>query len=183
MRDPIWENRKLTPERDRASRHAMRAHPFWLQWVLAMGGALSVAGLFVFYATSVGADHDPLKLHVHEPYLKEDCEACHEGAEGTLLKAPEGGLCLASCHTDFLGEKKFRHGPVNINECLTCHHYHESDHFMLLLVNSDELCMGCHQQLDFSTTSHVEGTLDRTCVECHDPHSSEDPHFLKEGER
>ncbi len=125
------------------------------------------------------AEPEQRKAHIHAPYKDRDCKACHEGDLGLVLKAPEGGLCLASCHLEVVAEAEFLHGPLNLNDCMPCHDYHESDHVSLLRLAPGELCALCHRKRDFATESHRTGRLERACTDCHDPHRGKDRFFQK----
>ncbi|MBW2244331.1 MAG: hypothetical protein JRH01_20295 [Deltaproteobacteria bacterium] len=139
-------------------------------------------------APPAGADTEPAstgaapaKAFVHAPYAKRNCRECHETDDGQVLKTPKGGLCLASCHTELLGRSEFRHGPVNLEACLPCHEYHESEHPGLLVEAGEALCYRCHLRRDFASTSHLDSTVEGACTDCHDPHRGDDSLFLRQG--
>lgn len=118
-------------------------------------------------------------LYVHSPYQTHECEPCHEGEDGTILKTPEFGLCLTACHTDFLGEDQYLHGPVNLNACLPCHHYHESKYAKILVAGPTDICFQCHERADVSKREEHNEPAERGCIDCHNPHKGSDPFFLR----
>ena len=122
------------------------------------------------------------RAYRHVPYAEDRCGACHNPDGGQLFRTPEEGLCQ-SCHPDVPGEVKYVHGPVAVNACLDCHHYHKSFHTSLLLENPKAICFGCHDQDDIEEGEQHAAIEDQRCVECHDPHGGGNGFFLKRIER
>ncbi|MBW2273860.1 MAG: hypothetical protein JRG96_11345 [Deltaproteobacteria bacterium] len=155
--------------------------------VAARAVVVNVVLLSCMLASRAGAETDPVstsaapaRAFVHAPYAERNCRACHETEAGAILKSPKGGLCLASCHTDLLAHAEFRHGPVNLEACLPCHEYHDSEHPDLLVEAGDALCYRCHLRRDFASTSHRDSSVEGTCTGCHDPHRGDDPLFRRQ---
>jgi predicted CXXCH cytochrome family protein len=95
-----------------------------------------------------------------------------------LFRTAEEGMCH-SCHPDIPGEAAYVHGPVAVNDCLTCHHYHQSILPKLLLKKVNEVCFECHDSDDLIEGAHHAKVDEQPCNECHDPHGGADPYFLK----
>ena len=113
----------------------------------------------------------------HPPYRNGKCGACHNPADGQLFKSVQAGLCT-TCHSALTKDRTFLHGPVAVNDCLVCHHYHSSSHPKVLLYGVNETCAQCHD-LDDLTKGAYHDTIDKdTCVTCHDPHGSDNRFFL-----
>jgi predicted CXXCH cytochrome family protein len=112
----------------------------------------------------------------HTPYRENRCEGCHDASSGQLIRAVQEGLCL-SCHS-LVAERRYVHGPVAVNDCTVCHHYHASPHPNLMLADSVSICLNCHDRADLSTGAH-HASMERSCAECHDPHGGENRFFVK----
>jgi predicted CXXCH cytochrome family protein len=73
------------------------------------------------------------------------------------------------------------HGPAGAGDCVACHDPHESDIKPLLVKKDDELCVGCHVDVQESLKkAHVHPALQGGCTSCHNPHGSQHPHLLAE---
>lgn len=119
----------------------------------------------------------------HPPYKTNRCRACHDPSLPglQLIKTLEEGLCF-TCHSDPAAEARYVHGPVAVNACLDCHHYHESSHQHLLLDDATALCFRCHDRQDLTEGPHHAKNDSQSCVECHSPHGGDDRFFLKRSE-
>lgn len=120
----------------------------------------------------------PVVMFAHAPYRENKCGACHEGLTGELLKKPQEGLCRG-CHPGVPGDARFAHGPVAVQDCLLCHHYHGSIHPKLLLIEPPALCLQCHDETDLGQGSHHENAAQSSCTQCHGGHGGDDRYFLK----
>ncbi len=116
-------------------------------------------------------------------------------AIGALLPAPVWaqstsfiGSCLTGrCHSD-LATAKFIHGPIGGGICPICHNSGEAPrkalppvHPAVRIESAARACLLCHEEIRAlleldSIHSPVE---DGYCIDCHDPHQSDSPYFLK----
>lgn len=95
-----------------------------------------------------------------------------------MFRSLEEGLCV-SCHRPLVADVTYLHGPVVVNDCTFCHHYHGSPHPKMLLDDPADLCFRCHDSDDLTQEDHhaaIEGEL---CFTCHDPHGADNRFFLK----
>ncbi len=151
------------------------------------------------------------------------CHTPHASSVKYLLKEAPTKLCL-KCHgkplkvseddeipafTTQIEGKKFLHGPVDDDDCSSCHKTHGSDHFRMLETEypagfyasfaKDDyaLCFGCHEDtlvLDAKTkdlTDFRNGDVNlhflhvnkdrrgRTCRACHQTHASNLPKHIR----
>ena len=120
--------------------------------------------------------------HNHPPYWENRCGVCHNPDGGGLFRTAEEGLCQ-SCHPEIPGDAKYVHGPVVVNACLSCHHYHRSLHPKLLLNDVNAVCLDCHDVDDVAVGEHHTGVEEGACTDCHDPHIGDDRFFMKRGKR
>ena len=123
---------------------------------------------------------------VHPPVKDGDCLACHQphGADGRfLLKNSEdlGDLCF-SCHDKSPFTNKLGHGPVVAGKCGTCHDPHRSNTKNLLKGTTNEVCLGCHDDIKNSLkgSRYIHPPIQvSSCVACHEAHSSDLPYLAK----
>ena len=116
----------------------------------------------------------------HQPVTDGECLSCHRphGADGRfLLKNSEDlrALCF-SCHDKVPFTKKRIHGPVVTGTCGTCHDPHRSNFKDLQTGKTNEVCLGCHEDIKKSLTGSpfIHSPIQvSSCVACHDPHSSD----------
>ncbi|MBT7668627.1 MAG: hypothetical protein HN623_03540 [Bdellovibrionales bacterium] len=101
--------------------------------------------------------------------------------------------CITSkCHQD-LSTKKFLHGPVKSQSgCMICHFPDKNSiptkerHIEYLPINSrasHNACLVCHEGfIDLvKRVPHIHAKgLKRSCLDCHDPHQSNDKMFLRD---
>ena len=118
------------------------------------------------------------RTFVHQPYRDGRCAACHDMNTGGMVRPLDEGLCLI-CHAEVVQSARFLHGPVAVNDCTTCHHYHFANHKALLLEATNDLCLGCHDRDDLTTGDHHTSLDSTTCTDCHDPHGGDDPMFTR----
>jgi predicted CXXCH cytochrome family protein len=88
--------------------------------------------------------------------------------------------CLTpSCHTD-IPEKEFVHVPASDGEmCVECHEMPtKGRHTFQLKAEGADLCYECHESKSDAEYVHVPVEAGE-CVECHDPHSSDNSFQLK----
>lgn len=120
-----------------------------------------------------------VRMFPHAPYRDNRCGGCHDLESGGLVQPLERGLC-ASCHPTTPGDAAYVHGPVAVNACVQCHHYHASPYPKLLVLDPVATCLQCHDRQDLSEEPHHPKEPEaRSCVECHDPHGGDDRFFLK----
>lgn len=123
----------------------------------------------------------PKRYYAHTPYRKNRCEGCHDPTSGQLIRSVSEGLCLI-CHSKLIADARFVHGPVAVNDCTVCHHFHGAPFPNLLLVDPVATCLNCHDRVDLSAGDHHAALDQRSCEECHNPHAGDDRFFLKKGE-
>ncbi|HUU83474.1 MAG TPA: cytochrome c3 family protein, partial [Phycisphaerae bacterium] len=123
----------------------------------------------------------PRPIFAHAPYRENKCGACHNPETGQLFQSPQEGLCRG-CHPEVPGAVRFVHGPVAVQDCFFCHHYHGSPLPHLLLVEAEETCYRCHDRARVTAGAHHAAVEGRTCLECHHAHGGENRFFLKRDE-
>ena len=128
------------------------------------------------------------KKFIHGPVAAGACTACHDPHESDnaklLVSSSINELCT-SCHQakdEFLHKTTNIHPPVK-DMCTNCHDPHTEDHlYQLKADGKKDLCVMCHVEKEVwtKTVTDKHGALDRPrkCLECHDPHGSENPKFL-----
>ncbi len=129
-------------------------------------------------AAALATPDPPRRLYPHTPYRENRCGGCHNIQSGELVKPLDEGLCSV-CHRDVPGEVRHVHGPVAVNECSVCHHYHTAPFPQLLLQEPRATCLQCHDAADLSSGDHHQGIEQQSCIECHHPHGGQDRFFLK----
>ena len=141
---------------------------------------LALPGLLLTATTGPLLAGEP-KVSRHEPYQLKQCLSCHVGEDGLILKQWDDGPCASRCHEDMLTRARKLHGPLNLGDCSACHQHHESDFPRLLRIAPEKLCARCHAVLDrLSARAHGQPPYGRACLDCHDPHSSDDRFFVRE---
>lgn len=121
----------------------------------------------------------PARLLAHAPYRENRCGGCHDLESGGLVQPLERGLCL-SCHPNTPGGATYVHGPVAVQACVVCHHYHASPFPKLLLADPVSTCLQCHERSGLMEGPHHPRDVELlNCTECHDPHGGEDRYFLR----
>jgi len=128
-----------------------------------------------------GTTAQPKRYYAHTPYRENRCGGCHDSTSGQLIRALSEGLCL-TCHSKLTAEARFVHGPVAVEDCTACHHFHTAPFPNQLLLDPTATCLNCHDREDLSEGDHHVALDRRTCVECHDPHGGSDRFFLKRAE-
>lgn len=120
----------------------------------------------------------PARFIPHTPYRENRCDGCHDAESGQLIRTVQEGLCL-NCHGELVSEPAFVHGPVAVNDCTVCHHYHAAPFPKLLLAEPTPTCLTCHDRADLSAGGHHATIEQQSCTECHDPHGGENRFFVK----
>ncbi|HEX6944018.1 MAG TPA: cytochrome c3 family protein [Gemmatimonadaceae bacterium] len=143
----------------------------------------------------------------HDPVLKGSCDVCHtpHGSTGTGLRLKSEPELCTQCHDFKKPPLDKAHKGINVAEskCTSCHAPHNSKQKNLLnpVVHSPfaegdcescheggkdangkmsavaaDACMTCHDDMQTKTGhQHAKGV---TCVNCHQPHSSKEPHLI-----
>lgn len=119
-----------------------------------------------------------LAVVAHAPFRENRCTACHNMNTGQLTKEVRAGLCV-DCHASPAKDARYLHGPVAVDDCVACHHFHASPYPKLLLQDAHTVCLRCHRQEDLSAEPHDATVEGQACVVCHDPHGGADRFFLK----
>ena len=83
---------------------------------------------------------------------------------------------------DLPGDARYVHGPVVVSDCFFCHHYHNSIYAGVLIAESTDLCLRCHNGADLTKGAHHEALDQSACTECHDPHVGDNRFFVKQDE-
>lgn len=125
---------------------------------------------------------EPLAV-VHEPYGKFACTDCHDphgGHSTKFLRAETTDGTCRLCHER--REAAVAHKPVAEGDCLACHASHQSNFEHLLVVDEEQLCLGCHveQVTELKESAHVHGPVAEGCTECHQSHGSGHVALLRE---
>jgi len=106
-----------------------------------------------------------------EEKIKPATAKAHSAASGTLPPGNKGK-----------GEGSYNvHPPVQEGKCLTCHLGHVSGYPSLLVRGVDSMCLDCHKK-DEKAFSRAHGGIEpkkERCLECHDPHASEEKGLLQ----
>ncbi|MBP1728844.1 MAG: cytochrome family protein [Deltaproteobacteria bacterium] len=114
----------------------------------------------------------------HLPYLEKNCSDCHDKTKKGGLVAPRNELCFV-CHTDFV-KGAYVHGPVAVGDCYACHLPHNSAFPSLLKTEAGAVCATCHREKRAASSLHDKAAAKQLgCLDCHDPHFSNAPFFLR----
>ena len=132
------------------------------------------------------------KAVVHGP-AATDCTSCHEPTGeahsneqttgGFKLFATGSEMCY-SCHTELPAEhkQKYVHKPLKTGDCTGCHNIHSADYPKLLISQSPDLCLSCHEKFvakkELATTIHTPSFEGEACTQCHTPHGSSEKRLL-----
>ena len=119
----------------------------------------------------------------HAPVREKSCLGCHNphgSAFRNFVRKERAALCY-TCHEG--EERQFQagtaHFPVANGECLVCHDPHQSSLAFHLRGNSvEELCAGCHDDLQKGYHYMHEPVAVGDCIACHNPHASKNDHLL-----
>jgi predicted CXXCH cytochrome family protein len=110
----------------------------------------------------------------HGPYAARMCSACHDPNTNSLL-LPRDKLCF-KCHV--LPPVRREHGPVAAGGCLVCHDPHRAPYKKLLVAAPREFCFYCHDRNDV-LGREVHRNITVSCIECHNPHGSDNDFYLR----
>jgi predicted CXXCH cytochrome family protein len=115
----------------------------------------------------------------HPPFIKQQCQECHQSGDGQGMRAPMPDLCF-NCHKDFLAGNKVKHQPVENGECLSCHDPHQSENNKKLLIKTGkDLCLTCHDDPLANQKFKHEAVESGDCLDCHSPHATNFKGLLK----
>lgn len=129
-----------------------------------------------------GAAQEVIQYDYHPPYVEKKCGSCHDETHMGQLVMEEPDLCF-SCHDEQSHKESSVHGPFGSGYCTACHRPHLSEEKKLLVRSGRELCFVCHSQETFrESTIHKAIKNDKNCLDCHDPHTSENNFMLAEGQ-
>jgi DmsE family decaheme c-type cytochrome len=134
--------------------------------------------------------HQELDNHGFDSHsnLELNCASCHRihGFSRALLLDDRAGFCL-ECHSEMRAKfsRRSSHPVLQDNvTCLSCHLFtRRADHNVVY--GLDRICRDCHPEQggpflhehSATQTYEVGGS---GCVECHDPHGSENDRLLKQ---
>jgi hypothetical protein len=128
--------------------------------------------------------------YAHAPSANWLCTSCHiqskKGVSKYLTKEPINASCF-ECHEEnkeLWGNAKYRHEPLDSGHCEKCHNPHSGPYIMFIRKDVNLICLGCHKDKHIkaqqSKNSACSGTSEGgLCIECHTPHASNQPFFLK----
>ena len=141
-------------------------------------------------------------VECHETTVEKDilhgaaneCISCHESngekhpIEGVIGFNPveKGANLCYTCHEEKPVEfkKKYVHEPIKKGECSECHEVHSSNHQSLLITQSPELCLSCHEDFveekKVAQSVHTPSFEDDSCALCHTPHASSEKRLLSD---
>lgn len=118
------------------------------------------------------------KPSVHPPYAEKNCSDCHDKTKKGGLVVSRNELCFV-CHVDFV-KGTYVHGPVAVGDCYACHLPHNSAFPSLLKTEAATVCVSCHREKRAAAAMHDRAAAKQLgCLDCHDPHFSNAPFFLK----
>jgi DmsE family decaheme c-type cytochrome len=117
---------------------------------------------------------------VYEGKVKcTDCHNPHGGFDNKMIRGDSVSDLCYKCHADKRGPYAFEHPPV-VENCLTCHDVHGSNHDNLLVAKPPRLCQTCHvnsghnnrpysfqNSFSGSATGSKPRFLSKGCVNCH----------------
>lgn len=130
--------------------------------------------------------------YAHAPSANWLCTSCHmeskKGVSKYLTKEPAVASCF-ECHKEneeLWNSVKYRHEPLDSGRCEKCHNPHSGPYNMFIRKEVNQICLGCHKDKNIeimqSQNSACAGIRDGgQCTECHTPHASNRPFFLKKG--
>jgi predicted CXXCH cytochrome family protein len=119
-------------------------------------------------------DHSPAAkdlgpAHDHQPLGEAKCSGCHDPHSSDTPK-----LLL-----------KVSHGPFAARLCSACHAEPVNGKIRLAATDVDSQCYTCHTQFQADTEGKKSrhkllSQSDRACLECHNPHASNQEYVLKQ---
>jgi predicted CXXCH cytochrome family protein len=116
--------------------------------------------------------YDLPATHDNQPLGEAKCSGCHDAHSANQPKRlPD-----------------FSHGPYDARLCSACHPAPLDGKVRLTAANANALCYGCHEELkteiDSAKSRHkLLSQSDTACLECHDPHASNQRYILKKPTR
>ena len=126
---------------------------------------------------------------LHEPFKKNDCNACHPESSGPIGKASGDSKSCYKCHEDAkkrFDEKGMSHIVPGKGECIFCHNPHAAEREDLVRRGDKPLCTSCHPEMGKKLRVVRKGlgrhpdVMAGRCSTCHDAHSSDDVNFLRD---
>ncbi|MHC4107206.1 MAG: cytochrome c3 family protein [Planctomycetota bacterium] len=124
------------------------------------------------------------RMFQHAATEAPHCTACHQPHVSDtkfLLTAPTVQALCFQCH--IAEPKAYPHGPFASGECIACHQAHESNNERLLRGGEGPAhCALCHAETmsALANAPHVHAPAAEGCTTCHDPHTSDFEHALKQ---
>jgi predicted CXXCH cytochrome family protein len=128
--------------------------------------------------------------YAHAPSANWLCTSCHKeskkGVAKYLTKEPADESCF-ECHKEnqeLWNSAKYRHEPLDSGHCDKCHNPHSGPYSMFIRKDVNQICLGCHKDKDMKmlqskNTACAGISHGSLCIECHTPHASNRPFFLK----
>ncbi|MDY6842989.1 MAG: cytochrome c3 family protein, partial [Thermodesulfobacteriota bacterium] len=117
---------------------------------------------------------------------KDICSSCHSVKNEKLAKTHnnytlEGANCLG-CHNPHSSNREnlvreFSHEPFALKSCDDCHVSTKEKSPQIMKKKGRDICIECHEEVNEQFQkifSHLQGNSDNTCLECHNPHASDE---------
>ena len=133
----------------------------------------------------------PAKTYTHDPYESGECEMCHTvksthftTQEPGSVTIPKTSEACYQCHEP-MDSKPVKHEALATGkQCINCHSVHGSNIRGLLKKAAPELCLKCHDVIKHTSpqptgTIHAVTVELKSCINCHNPHSTKAEHLLK----
>lgn len=110
----------------------------------------------------------PRFASLHPPFVRRECQSCHDAAKRMDVRGDLLDSCRA-CHSRYFSDA-VGHAPVSEGQCTECHEMHRSLEPHLIKMPVFDLCVECHDEPeDLSEAAHGAAGVER-CTDCHDPH-------------
>ncbi|MDQ1263411.1 MAG: hypothetical protein QG559_412 [Campylobacterota bacterium] len=125
----------------------------------------------------------------HAPSTNYLCTSCHNESNAEskyITKEPSNESCF-ECHDEnkeLWGSAKYGHEPLDSGNCTRCHNPHSSPYSMFTRKSVNDICIGCHKDKSVEAMNGSKSACNgaknnKVCTECHTPHASNQPFFLK----
>src|SRR5262245_23799233 len=117
-------------------------------------------------------------VSTHVPFIKRECETCHDAEHPSNLRADPRTVCGA-CHVAVFTPRPYLHGPFASGACAMCHQPHVSTLTNLLREADPQQCLGCHEWTPKTICSGQRMGVAQRCLACHEPHAANEEYMLK----
>lgn len=125
-------------------------------------------------------------IHKHAKHIDSwkcvNCHSPHHSSEPKLLLRKAEKLCT-SCHRSLTrGRAHSVHSPTQKGKCVHCHRPHTPTRYSKLIrLPRSRMCRTCHSKeiRQFRKAKHPHPSLERNCLNCHNPHKSRNPKLAR----